>query len=116
MGRLGMILRCLRVEEKAMERPGILRCWQDKLSSRGWDKMAAPSQLTMAHDEVGRDPVASQVTGACRMVDSNGEILVHLEMEMGGVHSMVCSNSADLLSPFALLAFSYGDPVEVAVE
>jgi len=68
------------------------------------------------HDEIGGHPVASKISGSLRMVHSDREILVNLEMEVRGVHSMVVADRADLLTPSYLLPFVNHDPVEMTVE
>ncbi len=50
------------------------------------------------------------------MVYSDGEILVHLKMEMGGIHAMVIADGANLLTSPDLLSLTHDDLVEMSVE
>jgi hypothetical protein len=50
------------------------------------------------------------------MVDADGQILVDLEMKVGGVHAVVVPDGADELSARDLLSFPHMDPVEMGVE
>jgi len=78
--------------------------------------MTATGQVAACHDELGRKPVAPQITGALGVVDTNGEVLVDFEMEVSRVHAVVIADGADLLAAGHLLAFAHGDPVKVRVE
>ena len=50
------------------------------------------------------------------MVHSDREVLVHLKVEMGGIHAMIGADSAELLTPPDLLSLTYDDLVEMAVQ
>jgi len=70
----------------------------------------------MSQDEISGYPVASQITRSLGMIYPNGEILVHFEMEVGGVHAMIVSYITDLLAFLDLLSLAHPDPVQVGIE
>ena len=77
---------------------------------------SAAVELPVLHDEIRGDPVTDKIAGACGMIHSDCEILVHLEMKVRGVHSVVVADRAHLLSPSDLLSLLHHDPVQMAVE
>ena len=50
------------------------------------------------------------------MIDSYRQILVHLEVKVGGIHSVIVPDRADLLPSRHMLPFLDHDPVEMSVE
>ena len=71
---------------------------------------------SVIHDKIRRHPVTVEVAGPLSVVHTDGKILVNLEMEVRGIHTMVISNRADLLSASDLLPLAHHDPVEMPVE
>jgi len=76
----------------------------------------AASKLAMGVDEVGRHPVAAQITGALSVVDANREIFVHFKMEVRRVHAVIVADDANLLAAPNLLSLAHIDMIEVAIE
>jgi hypothetical protein len=68
------------------------------------------------HDEIGGNPIGSQVPCSLGVIDPDVQILVHLEMEVGRVHSVVITDRSHLLSPGNLLSLANIDSVHVGVE
>ena len=73
-------------------------------------------EFSMLHNKVRGDPVAEKVTAASSMIHSYCEILVHFEVKMRRVHSVIITDGADLLTAFYLFSFLYHDLVEMSVE
>lgn len=99
-----------------MEEPRVVGGGQEEVRGRGWDIAPSATEMTAGHDELRRQPVTSQVTGALGVVNTNGEVLMDLEMQVGGIHSVIVSDRADQLASGYLLTLAYGDPVQVRVE
>jgi apolipoprotein N-acyltransferase len=72
--------------------------------------------VSSRHDEFRRQPVTAQIAGASGVVHPDGQILVDLEMKVGGVHAVVVPDGADQLSARDLLSFPHMDPVQMGVE
>ncbi len=83
-----------------------------------WHGNIAPSsvEVSVIHDKVGWNPITSEITRACGMVHTDGEILVHFKMEMRRIHPVVITDCAELLASLELLAFPYSDSIQMGIE
>jgi len=116
MGSFGRALFLLGMEEEAMEGPGIFPCWQQEVSRWSRDVASAAVEIAMLHDKIRGDSVTEKIPGASRMINSDCEILVHLEVKVRRVHSVIITDGADLLTPFDLLSLLHHDPIEMTIE
>jgi len=76
----------------------------------------AAVEFPMLHDEIRGYPVTDEVACASGMIHPDREILVHLEVKVRGVHSVVVTDGADLLPPFDLTSFLHNNPIEMTIE
>ena len=102
--------------EKAREGPGMFCCGQEEVGWRDGNALASAAKVPMSHDKFRWQPVAAEITSALSMIHSDGEILVHLEMEMRRIHSVVITYRADLLPPHDLLSLANKNPIEMSGE
>ena len=89
---------------------------KEEVGRRGRDIAAAAVEFAMFHDEIRGNPVTEKVTGAAGMIHPDREILVHLEVKVGRVHSVIVADGAYLLPPCYLLSLPHHDPIEMPVE
>lgn len=94
----------------------MIGCGEEEVGRRGGNIAPTTVEVSSRHDELRRQPVTAQIAGAPGMVYPDGQILVDLEMKVGGVHSMVVPDGADELSTRDLLSFPHVDPVEMSIE
>lgn len=114
-GFLGTLFSLL-VREKPMERPRVFTRREQKMRSRNRDIAASTVKFPVFRNEIGRNPVAQKVSRATCMIHSDREILVHLEVQVRGVHSVIVADRPHLLSTGHVLSLPYHDFVEVPVK
>lgn len=113
---LGGNLFLLGMKKEAMEGPGMFGGRKEEVSGRSRDISPAAVEFAMVHDEIRGNPVTEKVTGSSGMIDTDREILVHLEVKVGRVHSMIVADGSYLLPACYLLSLPYHDPVEMTIE
>ena len=116
MRGFGRDLFFLVLEEEAMEGPWVFPSRQQEVSRRSRDVASAAVEFPMLHNEIRRHPVTDKIACATGMIHSDREILMHLEVKVRGVHSMIVPDGADLLTSFYLLSLPHHDPIEMTVE
>ena len=89
---------------------------QKEVSGRSRDISPAAVKFAMVHDEIRGNPVTEKVTGASGMIHPDREILVHLKVKVGRVHSMIVADGAYQQPPCYLLSLPHHDSVKMSVE
>jgi hypothetical protein len=102
------------VGEKAREWPRMFCCGQKEVGWRDGDALTTAAKVPMGHDKFRGKPIAAEITGALSMIHTDGEILVHLKVQMGRIHSVVVTYRPDLLPTHDLLALANKDPIEMS--
>jgi len=74
------------------------------------------ADFASCHDELRGEPVASEVAGSLGVIDSDGEVLMNLKVQVRRIHPVIVSDRSYLLATADLLAFSDSNSVHVGVE
>ena len=116
MNALGWTFLLLGMEKEAVERPRMFGGRKEKVRRRGRDIATAAVEFAMRDDEIRGNPVTEKVTGASGMIHPDREILVHLKVKVGRVHSMIVADGAYQQPPCYLLSLPHHDSVKMSVE
>ena len=91
-------------------------CGQEEVGWRDGNALTSAAKVPMSHDKFRWQPVAAEITSALSMIHSDGEILVHLEVEVRIVHAPVVAHFSDALAALHLLSLLHEDGLEVPVK